>query len=57
MLFEMSSRFPPGFASAASDMGFKLQREARGFVFNADPVALVHFFEIGTRAALMPPSA
>jgi len=56
MLFEMSSRFPPGFASAASDMGFKLQREARGFVFNADPVALVHFFEIGTRAALMPPS-
>ena len=57
MLFDMSSPFPPGFAGAASEMGFKLEPEARGFVFNADPVALVHFFEIGTRAALMPPSA
>ena len=57
MLFDMSSPFPPGFASAALDMGFKLEPEARGFVFNADPVALVHFFEIGTRAALMPPTA
>jgi hypothetical protein len=54
MLFDMSSPFPPGFAGAASEMGFKLEPEARGFVFNADPVALVHFFEIGTRAALMP---
>ena len=57
MLFDMSSPFPPGFAGAASEMGFKLEPEARGFVFNADPVALVHFFEIGTRAALMPPPA
>jgi hypothetical protein len=57
MLFDMSSPFPPGFAHAAADMGFNLEPEARGFVFNADPVALVHFFEIGTRAALMPPSA
>jgi hypothetical protein len=57
MLFDMSSPFPPGLAGAAGEMGFKLDLEARGFVFNADPVALVHFFEIGTRAALMPPTA
>jgi hypothetical protein len=57
MLFDMSSPFPAGFAGAASEMGFKLEPDARGFVFNADPVALVHFFEMGTRPALMPPSA
>jgi hypothetical protein len=53
-LFDMSSPFPTGFSHAAADMGFGLEPAARGFVFNADPVAMVHFFEIGTRAALMP---
>jgi hypothetical protein len=51
MLFEMSTILPAPFRSAAQQIGFSLQENARGFVFNADAVSLAQFFDIGTRPA------
>jgi hypothetical protein len=50
-LFAISSPLPPNFAGAAGEMGLALSEGARGFVFNADAVELVQFFDIGTRPA------
>jgi hypothetical protein len=50
-LFGISSELPPQFASAAKELGLTIAPGARGFVFNADAAALVHFFDIGTRPA------
>jgi hypothetical protein len=50
-LFNMSSPMPQEFRTAASAVGIALPEAARGFVFNADAAALVHFFDIGTRPA------
>ena len=38
-------------AQAALDEGYALTGAARGFVFNADLVAVTRFLEIGTRVA------
>jgi hypothetical protein len=35
--------------SAAEQEGYTVDLDTRGFVFNADPTALVTFLEIGTR--------
>lgn len=48
-LFEMSSRLPFSMRSAAEQEGYRVDLDTRGFVFNADPTALVAFLEIGTR--------
>jgi len=48
-LFQMSSRLPFSMRSAAEQEGFTVDLDTRGFVFNADPAALVSFLEIGTR--------
>ncbi|MBI2857196.1 MAG: VWA domain-containing protein [Chloroflexi bacterium] len=48
-LFEISSVLPAEFQRAASELGRSLNEGARGFVFNADAVSLVQFFDIGTR--------
>jgi hypothetical protein len=50
-VFAMSSVMPVEFRSAATAVGINLPEGARGFVFNADATALVHFFDIGTRPA------
>jgi hypothetical protein len=51
VLLGMSSILPEVFRQAASQVGIGLNEGARGFVFNADPTALVQFFDIGTRPA------
>jgi len=48
-LFQMSSRLPFSMRSAAEQEGYSVTLDTRGFVFNADPTALVRFLEIGTR--------
>lgn len=48
-LYQMSSRLPFSMRSAAEQEGYSVDLDTRGFVFNADPTALVTFLEIGTR--------
>ena len=50
-MFRMSSEFPPPVADAAAGMGLPVTQGSRGYVYNADMVALVQFLDIGTRAA------
>ncbi len=49
LLFQMSSLLPFAMRAAAEQEGYAVGLDARGFVFNADPGALVRFLEIGTR--------
>ncbi len=49
LLFRMSSILPPKLMSAAKDEGYEIDGPARGFVFNADLVAVIRFLDIGTR--------
>jgi hypothetical protein len=51
LLFRMSSILPPRLMSAAKDEGYAIDGPARGFVFNADLVAVIRFLDIGTRVA------
>lgn len=48
-LFQMSSPLPFPMRSAAEHEGYEVSLDSRGFIFNADPTALVRFLEIGTR--------
>jgi hypothetical protein len=48
-LFQMSSILPPHLQEAARQEGYKLGSDPRGFVFNADIVAVIRFLDIGTR--------
>jgi len=48
-LFQMSSRLPFSMRQAAEQEGYEANMDTRGFIFNADPGALVRFLEIGTR--------
>jgi hypothetical protein len=50
-LLAMSSVIPDPFCKSAAQSGITVAQGARGFVFNADPAALVQFFDIGTRPA------
>ena len=50
-LFRMSSVFPDPVRDLAASMGLPVTQGSRGYVFNADMVALVQFLDIGTRAA------
>jgi hypothetical protein len=50
-LFNMSSILPPRLRDAARSEGFRVNENARGFVFNADLVSVIRFLDIGTRAA------
>ena len=49
LLFGMSSVLPEYMRSRAQEEGYQVAEQTRGFVFNADMVALVRFLEIGTR--------
>jgi hypothetical protein len=51
LLFRMSSLLPTPMAQAAQEEGFPISGPARGFMFNADLVAVTRFLEIGTRVA------
>jgi hypothetical protein len=51
LLFRMSSILPPKLMSAAKDEGYAIEGPARGFVFNADLVAVIRFLDIGTRVS------
>jgi hypothetical protein len=49
LLFRMSSELPPKLLDAAKTDGFAVAPRSRGFVFNADLVAVIRFLDIGTR--------
>jgi hypothetical protein len=51
LLFRMSSLLPPKLLAAAKAEGFVVTPASRGFVFNADLVAIVRFLDIGTQVA------
>jgi hypothetical protein len=51
LLFRMSSLLPTPMAQAAQEEGYAVSGAARGFMFNADLVAVTRFLEIGTRVA------
>jgi len=51
LLFRMSSSLPDHLIRFAQEKGFKVGMESRGFMFNADNVQIVDFFDIGTRAS------
>ncbi len=50
-MFRMSSVFPDPVVELAGSMGLSVTQGSRGYVYNADMVALVQFLDIGTRAA------
>ena len=50
-LFEMSSKLTPFMLSRAREMAMDVSEGARGFVFNAQPVQVIQFLDIGTRPA------
>ncbi len=50
-MFRMSSVFPAPVVEIAAGMGLPVTEGSRGYVYNADMVALVQFLDIGTRAA------
>lgn len=51
LLFQMSNPLPDHLIRFAQEKGFKVGMESRGFMFNADAVQIVDFFDIGTRAS------
>lgn len=50
-LFAMSSDLPPQMQLLATQEGLTTTHQSKGFVFNADPVSLIRFLDIGTRPA------
>ena len=50
-LFQMSSQLPEKLAQVAKAQDFAVGPLSRGFVFNADLVAVVRFLDVGTRVA------
>ncbi len=50
ILFRCSSILPEHIVKFAEEKGYKIEKDARGFIFNADPEDLAQFFDIGTRA-------
>ena len=50
-MFRMSSVFPDPVVELTAGMGLPVAQGSRGYVYNADMVALVQFLDIGTRAA------
>ncbi len=51
MLFRMSSHLHENLIRVAKEREYKVGAESRGFMFNADAVQIVDFFDIGTRAS------
>ncbi|MEY2776721.1 MAG: hypothetical protein RLY30_819 [Pseudomonadota bacterium] len=51
MLFRMSSDLPDPIAHAARERGYDVDAGAKGFFYNVEPIEIVEFFDIGTRAS------
>lgn len=51
LLFRMSSKLPQHLIKFAQEKGFDVSYESRGFIFNAEALEIVDFFDIGTRAS------
>lgn len=51
LLFRMSSPLPDHLIKFAQGKGHQVGMESRGFIFNADPVQIVEFLDIGTKPA------
>jgi len=51
MLFRMSSPLPDSIAFAARERGYDVDAGAKGFFYNVEPIEIVEFFDIGTRAS------
>lgn len=49
LMFDLSSPLTAAMRSAAQQEGYSVSDESRGFVFNADMVAVIKFLDIGTR--------
>ena len=49
LMFDLSSPLPYAAQKAAEKEGYKIAPDARAFMFNADPVKLIQFLDIGTR--------
>jgi hypothetical protein len=49
LLFGISSPLPPYMREIAQQEGYSVSSDTRGFVFNADIVAVIRFLDIGTR--------
>ncbi|NJK34165.1 MAG: VWA domain-containing protein [Oscillatoriales cyanobacterium SM2_2_1] len=49
LMFEISSPLPQAGRRAAEKEGYRITPESRAFMFNADPVKLIQFLDIGTR--------
>jgi hypothetical protein len=49
LLFRISSLLPPHMRTVAQQEGYTVSDGTRGFVFNADMVAVIRFLDIGTR--------
>ncbi len=50
-LFRMSSILPDGVSLAAREKGYSISNKSRGFFYNVEPIEIVDFFDIGTRAS------
>ncbi|PZU93026.1 MAG: hypothetical protein DCE90_17240 [Pseudanabaena sp.] len=49
LMFELSSHLPYAAQKAAEKEGYKITPDSKAFMFNADPVKLIQFLDIGTR--------
>ncbi|MEZ2227539.1 MAG: vWA domain-containing protein [Microcoleus sp.] len=52
LLFNISVTLPEPFLQPAKDLGFAVTPNSKAFTFNADPVKLIQFLDIGTRRQL-----
>jgi hypothetical protein len=52
-LFQMSSPLPDYMLNIAKKEGMSIGDRSRGFVFNADMVAVIKFLDIGTRPSAL----
>ena len=50
-LFEASSTLTPFMVARATELGLPAAEDSRGFIFNAQPLHVIHFLDIGTRPA------
>src|SRR5437763_843598 len=50
-LFEPSSTLTPFMVARATELGMPAEENSRGFIFNAQPLHVIHFLDIGTRPA------
>lgn len=49
LLFQMSSKLPESMRETASEYGYRISHDSRGFVFNAGIEDTIQFLNIGTR--------